>query len=107
MPTVSEFIALGEAVTTAVTANYQGSGVAGIICTDKTDSSKVLFFPACDYANYGIVNSDYCGYYWSSSLRADYGVSYTFSFILRDGVVYWDDYYVRYYGFPVRGVVDE
>ena len=108
MPTVSEFIALGEAVTTAWTADYQGSGVAGIICTDKTDSSKVLFFPACGRANYGSVRRvGYNGYYWSSSLYADYGDSNAYGLYFFNGDVNWVDSNYRYYGFPVRGVLAE
>lgn len=108
MPTVSEFIALGEAVTSAWTADYQGSGVAGLVCTDKTDSSKVLFFPACGSAYYGSVDSvDYRGYYWSSSLYADYGGSYAYSLYFINGDVRWDYNYGRYYGCPVRGVLAE
>lgn len=45
-PTEAEYVALSAAVNTTWTASYQGSGVAGLVCTDKTDSSKVLFFPA-------------------------------------------------------------
>jgi hypothetical protein len=108
MPTVSEFIALGEAVTSAWTADYQGSGVAGMICTDKTDSSKVLFFPACGHANYGSVysvgNSGGC---WSSSLSADYGDSSACGLFFYNGDVDWGDYGSRDYGSPVRGVLAE
>jgi hypothetical protein len=57
MPTTAEFQALSNVVNTAWTANYQGSGVAGLVCTDKVDSSKVLFFPAG-----GICGDDSVGY---------------------------------------------
>ena len=108
MPTVSEFIALGEAVTSAWTADYQGSGVAGIICTDKTDSSKVLFFPACGGAGYGGVgNVGNFGNYWSSSLNADFGDSGAYNLLFNDGDVYWGSSSYRYYGCPVRGILDE
>jgi hypothetical protein len=56
MPTTEEFAALGNAVTTAWTADYQGTGVAGMVCTDKTDNTKVLFFPAAGYASSGSVS---------------------------------------------------
>ena len=46
MPTPAEFAALGNAVNKTWTVDYQGSGVAGLILTDKTDSSRELFFPA-------------------------------------------------------------
>jgi hypothetical protein len=63
MPTTEEYVALGAAVNRAWTANYQGSGVAGMICTDKTDSSKVLFFPAAGNCYNGSVSSVGYGYY--------------------------------------------
>jgi len=108
MPTVSEFIALGEAVTTAWTADYQGSGVAGIIFTDKTDSSKVLFFPACGRPYYGSVeNVGSCGYCWSSSLDVDYGDTHAYYLDFINGDVNWGNYDTRCYGYPVRGVLAE
>ena len=105
MPTTAEYAALGNAVNTAWTASYQGSGVAGIICTDKTDSSKVLFFPACGYCIEGsvyYVGSD--GRYWSSSLDSG-GVQDAYFSFFDDGRVVWKGYNSRHYGFPVRGVV--
>ena len=109
MPTVSEFIALGEAVNTAWTADYEGSGVSGLVCTDKTDSSKVLFFPACGCVYYGSVydvgNNGNC---WSSSLAADYGGSSACNLFFSNDYMDWqDDHGDRYYGFPVRGVLAE
>jgi hypothetical protein len=108
MPTVSEFIALGEAVTSAWTADYQGSGVAGMICTDKTDSSKVLFFPACGGADFGSVsNVGVSGSYWSSSLYAEYDGNYAYCLDLTNSAVYWDSNDGRYNGYLVRGVLAE
>ena len=107
MPTVSEFIALGEAVTSAWTADYQGSGVAGVVLTSNADGAT-LFFPACGDAYYGSV-SDVGNYgrYWSSSLDADYGDSYAYDLYFYYGDVYWDYNNSRYYGYPVRGVLAE
>lgn len=107
MPTTAEFQALGNAVNTAWTADYQGSGVAGLICTDKTDSSKVLFFPACGMCLNGsvyYVGSD--GYYWSSSLYSS-NVQFAYFLYFLVGHVYWQSRsgLTRCYGFPVRGVV--
>ena len=108
MPTVSEFIALDEAVTIAWTADYQGSGVAGMICTDKNDTSKVLFFPACGGANYGSVyDVGNYGCYWSGSLSADYGDSDAYYLYFGNGVVNWDSSNSRCYGYHVRGILDE
>lgn len=110
MPTTSEFIMLGEAVNTTWTNDYQGSGITGLICTDKTDSSKVLFFPACNGADYGIMhNMDNYGYYWSSSISADYGDinAYRLCFDVDSGYVNWYDNSGRFNGYPIRGVVNE
>lgn len=105
MPTKDEYVALGNAVNTAWTEDYQGSGVAGMICTDKNDSSKVLFFPACGYCYDGSVSivGSY-GDYWSSSLDSSRIHSAYYSYF-RNGYVNWQDYRNRCYGFPVRGVV--
>ena len=107
MPTASEFIALGKAVNTAWTANYQGSGVAGLVLTSKSNGAT-LFFPACGYAYNGsvrLVTID--GRYWSSSLYTSYGGSYAYYFYFTDGDVKWSNYSDRCFGCPVRGVLDE
>ena len=56
IPTIEEFKKLSAAVNTAWTTDYQGSGVSGLVCTDKTNSSKVLFFPAAGICSYGVVH---------------------------------------------------
>ena len=106
MPTTAEFQALGNAVNTAWTADYQGSGVAGLVCTDKKDSSKTLFFPAAGNCHDGSVEEDVgnYGYYWSSSL---YTSSRQGAYYLLFGSdsVYWDGNYDRYCVFAVRPVI--
>ena len=107
MPTTAEFQALGAAVKSAWTADYQGSGVAGLVCTDKTDSSKVLFFPACGLCNNGSVyDVGSYGFYWSSSLYSS-DVQGAYYLLFYDGNVYQQDSNDRCNGFPVRGVLDE
>ena len=105
MPTTAEFQALGNAVNSAWTADYQGSGVAGLICTDKTDSSKALFFPAAGLCFNGSVNfvGSY-GYYWSSSVFSSY-VQNAYYLGFNSSSVAWQDSSDRYYGFAVRGVL--
>ena len=112
MPTTAEFQALGNAVNTAWTASYQGSGVAGIVCTDKTDSSKVLFFPAAGYCSDGSVNyvgSD--GRYWSSSLVTLDDMYSAYSLYFYSDSTIWDCRFVvygndgRWGGFSVRPVI--
>lgn len=61
MPTVAEYTALINATTQTWTDDYQGTGVAGKILTDKTDSSKVLFFPKAPICISGNVrDTSYC-----------------------------------------------
>ena len=103
MPTTEEFQTLGNAVDTAFT---QVNGVYGLQCTDKNDSSKVLFFPAC-----GVAVSDSVddvgngGFYWSKSRVSNYQLGYELNF--GDGYVIWDFDMPRFYGYVVRGVLDE
>lgn len=105
MPTVADYVALGDAVNTVWTDNYQGSSVAGIICTDKTDSSNVLFFPACSYCYEGNVG-DMDGYYWSSSLYSS-NVNYTYFLTISSKGTTWDWHYgERQHGYPIRAVAD-
>ena len=105
MPTTDEYAALGAAVNSAWTADYQGSGVSGLVLTDKTDSSKVLFFPACGLCSYGsVLDVGSNGYYWSSSLYNS-NVQNAYGLTFFDGYVAWQYSDRRYYGFLVRGVV--
>lgn len=115
-PTTSEWQALGDSVNAAWTSDYQGSGVSGLVCTDKTDSSKVLFFPAVGDAEYGTVYGDVeygygSGNYWSNSLNLDseysdsaYGMYFTNS---EYDAVSWNTWIYRCYGASVRGILDE
>ena len=104
MPTTDDFQTLGAAVNTEWTADYQGSGVAGLVCTDKKDNSKTLFFPAVGDCYYGSVESvGDVGYYWSSSLyTSDRQSAYNLSFSIYG--TYWDDFNDRYNGYAVRPV---
>lgn len=102
MPTTAEFQALGAAVNTAWT---QVNNVYGILCTDKTDSSKVLFFPAAGYCRNGSVrNVGSGGNYWGRSLHASIRQN---AYYMRFGssLVSWNGNSNRSYGCSVRGVV--
>ena len=71
MPTRDEYVALGTATTSAWTADYEGSGVAGLVLTSKADSNVKLFFPAAGFCYSGSVsNVGSSGCYWSRSLYA-------------------------------------
>lgn len=106
MPTTGDFQALRDAVNTEWTDDYQGSGVAGLVCTDTTDSSKTLFFPAaggCSDGSVGYVGNS--GGYWSSSLNTD-GRQDAYYLSFYNGSADWGDYSTnRYCGYPVRPVV--
>jgi len=105
MPTKNEFATLGKAVTTAWTTDYQGSGVAGLVLTDKVDNSKVLFFPAAGFCNYGdAYYVGIIGYYWSSSLFNEAKLL-TLGLNFGSFHVHWQYSHVRYLGLPVRGVI--
>ena len=108
MPTIDEYSALAEAITTAWTTDYQGSGVKGLICTDKTDSSKVLFFPVCGYCSNGsVIDVGRFGDYWSSSLYSS-NVQFAYYLSFGSGYVNWQNHNIyRYNGFSVRGILDE
>jgi uncharacterized protein (TIGR02145 family) len=107
MPTTAEYEALGTATTSAWTADYQGSGVSGLVLTDKTDSSKVLFFPAAGGCRNGSVrNVGSYGSYWSSSVRSSH-VQSAYYLYFDSSDVSWQDNLSRYNGIAVRGVVGE
>ncbi len=103
MPTSDEVSALFNATTHAWTSSYQGSGVSGIVFTDKTDSSKTLFFPACGEASNRFIISTNLLFYFTSTLA-----SWT---VFKGMSLYGDSSnYVgrttenRYSGLPIRPV---
>ena len=105
--TTDEYVALGAAVNSAWTADYQGSGVSGLVLTDKTDSSEVLFFPAAGYCYNGSVgNVGSRGNYWSSSVISS-NVQYAYLLLFSSGGVYWQINGSRISGYAVRGVLGE
>lgn len=107
MPTTAEFQALGAATTSAWTSDYEGSGVVGLVLTDKTDSSKVLFFPAAGSCyNGGGGGAGSFGNYWSSSVLSSY-VQSACNLNFASNLVSWQFYSNRFNGFSVRGVLGE
>lgn len=69
MPTAEEMQAFGNAVNAVWTDDYNNTGVAGLVCTDKTDNTKAVFFPAvgvCD--NGSVIDVGNYSSYWCSSL---------------------------------------
>ena len=101
MPTTDEFKTLGAAVNTEWT---QVNGVYGILCTDKKDNSKTLFFPAAGSCYNGIVGGvGNNGVYWSSSLGTN-GSQSAYSLYLDIYDDYWGGNSDRIQGFVVRPV---
>ena len=107
MPTREEYGTLLGAVNTQWTNDYQGSGIAGMICTDKTNSSKVLFFPAAGYYLNG--TNDYIGESADCYSSTRGGKSY----INNGRVVSMNTGGAGVYerrrcqGYPIRGILDE
>ena len=102
LPTTAETRDLVNATTSAWTNDYQGSGVSGLVLTDKADSSKVLFFPAVGY--YGgttLYDEGSNGGYWSSSFRS---ATDAYNLYFGSSNVRPQNYDYRYYGFSVRAV---
>ena len=101
MPTKAEFQALSAAVNTAWT---QVNNVYGMLCTDKEDSSKTLFFPAaggCSDGSVNVVGNN--GNYWSSSLDTN-NRQKAYNLNFGSYGAYWVSN-SRYFGFAVRPVV--
>ena len=108
MPTTAEFQALGDAVNTVWTSDYNNTGVEGWVFTDKTDSSKVLFFPASSYVSSGSRPYSYYhyGYYWSSNC-VNGGYANSASVLRFDNYsIYWDGTQTKYTGCTIRPVTD-
>ena len=106
MPTTDEYVSLGNSTTSAWTTDYQGSGVAGLILTSRSDSSKKLFFPAAGRCYAGVVREvGTNGYLWSSSIsNNDVTQARVKNFLSSGGG--WQAVYYRYNGFSIRAVAD-
>ena len=106
MPTIEELAILCSSKT-LWTDDYHGSGVAGVICTDKTDSSKELFLPAIGCCRNG--HTDFIGYagcYLSKTLNMSfpsYCHDVTFSDMTKTLI---QNEHERCRGQAIRGVLD-
>ena len=105
IPTKEDYQALSMAVDTEWT---QVNGVYGMLCTDKIDSSKTLFFPAAGYSVEGEVSPpDESGSYWSKSLLENGMYDSSVDLIFNDdGSVNWNFEDNRYIGLPIRAIYD-
>ena len=106
MPTVTEWQTLMSSVDSAWTDDYQGSEIAGLVCTDKTDSTKVLFFPAAGYCESCPPSQGFSCGFWCDSLdtqdvtRAEYAYFSESDIDLNNS-----DY--RDIGYTIRAILDE
>ncbi len=104
VPSLSDYENLLKSTNSAWTDSYLDSGVAGIILTDKTDSSKKLFFPAGGDACGSIGGVNLLGSYMVNSLSEEDELN-TINFDFKKGG-YTLDMAQRYCGMSVRGVID-
>ena len=103
IPTPDEVTSLINNTTHQWMTNYQNQGISGMLFTDKTDSSKTLFFQAKGIAQNKNINSKGVGcFFWTNQI---YGndvqtgrYMYCSSAECRLG------YYSRCYGMPIRPV---
>ena len=106
MATTAEFDALTAATNSTFVSNYQGSGVGGMLFTDKNDSSKVLFFPATgaftEDGHSQLLNL--YGYYWTSSLARQISRANNITFTNSGSL--WDGNTIRCLGDPIRAVAE-
>lgn len=75
-PTLAEFENFIDSVNITFTSGYNGTSIPGIICTDKQDSSKQIFFPQAGVFEDGRIirnsGSYRYGVYNSSTLSTNY-----------------------------------
>ena len=80
-------------------------GVKGMKFTNKRDGTKYIFIPAAGYcydSSHGDVG--FWGCVWSAS-RSEYSASSVWCMYFDAGDVDMD-YYTRWYGYSVRGVIN-
>ena len=104
MPTPTQ---ISELLNTAYTTNEWTTqdGVNGRLFTSKSYPSKSIFIPAAGLASDGSLSDsgDY-GLVWSSMLSSsNVGYGQYLYFNSDDAIL--DDYFTRYYGYSVRGVL--
>jgi hypothetical protein len=108
MPTKEEFEQLLRGVDTKWVNNYKGSGINGLVCTDRIDKTKVLFFPANGfYSGNASFFVGYYGFYWARSCASVIENMDTSGGILHfSGYGVRTTYFTLYSGSSIRGVVE-
>ena len=106
IPSASELQILSQAVNTTWTDNYQDSGVAGLILTDKEDESITLFLPITGMCNDDfVIDDDIAGFYWTKSLGNTENKGLGLGFDKTNGVI-WDWSGFRSVGYAIRPVLE-
>ena len=99
---------LQELISTAntITAWTTSDGISGVTFTSKNDSSKSIFIPAASGLWEGLLElvGEYVGF-WSSMLSTKNVSCPQEVYITSDGATFYDGDFIRYSGFPVRGVL--
>lgn len=110
MPTDSEIDTFIESVDSYWDDNYNNSGVSGWVCADRTDNTKVIFFPACGFASTGTIEgnrSNGSSRIWCSELEFDSeSIVEVFGGYYDDGIINKSNE-ARYFGLPCRGILDD
>lgn len=102
MPTQAECQELLDNTTVELVTNFNGSGINGRKFTNKSDASKYIFLPAAGNFGATLYDVDMKGFYWSSSLSANYPFSaYGLGSYSNVARIYR---YNRFNGLSVRGV---
>ena len=106
MPTVTEWQTLMSSVDSAWTDDYQGSEIAGLVCTDKTDSTKVLFFPAAGYCESGPPSQGFSCGFWCDSLNTQDVTRAKYAYFGESSISLNSSEF-RYVGYTIRAILDE
>ena len=108
MPTYYDVKSLYESTNYVWTADYNGTGVAGMIFTDKNDSTKSIFIPAAGYAYKGTLrNNNTTGTFWTNQLYTAWDTeacAFTFTSSKVDYYDIGEQSGNRFYGRPLRAV---
>lgn len=106
-PSLDDFQILVNSCNITVTNNYQDSNVSGVIFTDKTDSSKVLFMPfvgSFSYYDNDYMHDDYV-WLWTANEGSFCGPGYASVFVVHDdGYPVFSDACDRAEGLAIRPI---
>lgn len=106
VPSVADFNNLINSTTYQWIADYNDSGVAGMLFTDKEDASKVLFFPAGNSAKNGNVALNTDGSFYADSIPSVGSQNSSYLGINNNGDAFASvGEGRRYYGRNIRAIV--